>query len=183
MPGIKPDSQAGGERSSDNLMAPEEGLNVRSFPADETLVRYLEGQVVRPANMSTILVVDDQPELRLLYQRVLEREGHRVALAAHGNDAIQLMESKPFDLILLDMAMPHMDGLTFLRLVRARPEWSKIPTIILSGLLTHQQSSEARALGATDLLVKAQFSMRELRARVARHLAETQVIPASGTAA
>ena len=120
--------------------------------------------------MSKVLVVDDQPELRQLFTRVIERQGHTVTTACNGNEALAALESAAPDLILLDMAMPQMDGLTFLRAMRAKPQFSKIPVIILSGLMSPDQIATARELGATDQLVKAEFSMKDLRARVARQL-------------
>ena len=80
------------------------------------------------------------------------------------------MQTCPAQVVLLDMAMPEMDGLTFLRALRNQPKWKELPVIILSGLMSAEQVAAARSLGVTDQLVKAQFSMRELRALVARHL-------------
>lgn len=121
--------------------------------------------------MSTVLVVDDQAELRQLFQRVLEHQGYTVITAADGLEAIQMLEAHNPSLALLDMAMPKMDGMGFLREIRRKPRWAKLPVIILSGLMNAEQIDAARKLGVIDQLVKAEFSMKELRARVARHLA------------
>lgn len=129
--------------------------------------------------MSTILVVDDQAELRQLFQRVLEGRGWRVTLACNGQEGLDAVEAGAPDLILLDMAMPKMDGLEFLRLLRGRPQWKTLPVIILSGLMSPEQIRAARELGVTDQLVKAEFSMKELRTRVARHLPESASQPAT----
>jgi len=131
--------------------------------------------------MGTILVIDDQPELRQLFQRVLEHQGHRVVCAGNGQEGLRALESWPAELVLLDMAMPEMDGLSFLRVLRQQPRWKDLPVIILSGLMSPEQVAAASALGAADQLVKAQFSMRELRALVSRHLASSPAtsIPAA----
>ncbi|HXE52902.1 MAG TPA: response regulator, partial [Tepidisphaeraceae bacterium] len=123
--------------------------------------------------MSTVLVVDDQPELRQLFGRVLEQQKYTVILAANGQEALGLLEQHKPDLVLLDMAMPQMDGLSFLRLVRQKPQWSRLPVIILSGLMSAEQVAEARKLGVNDQLIKAEFSMKELRSRVAKHLSNS----------
>lgn len=131
--------------------------------------------------MSTVLIVDDQPELRQLFGRVLEQQKYTVISAANGQEALGLLEKHKPDLVLLDMAMPQMDGLSFLRLVRQNPQWKRLPVIILSGLMSSEQIAEARELGVSDQLVKAEFSMKELRSRVARLLSGPT--PASPTAA
>lgn len=120
--------------------------------------------------MSTVLVVDDQPELRQLFQRVLEQQKYTIITANNGNEALGLLEQHKPDLVLLDMAMPQMDGLAFLRIIRQKPQWARLPVIILSGLMSPEQVAEARQLGVNDRLVKAEFSMKELRARVAKQL-------------
>jgi CheY-like chemotaxis protein len=121
--------------------------------------------------MATVLVIDDQMELRTLFQRVLEHGGHTVVAAEGGVEAVRATEAWKPDIVLLDMAMPQMDGLEFLRTVRRRPGWQSVPVIVLSGMLTAEQMVAVRELGVCDLLVKGQFTNRELRSRVAQHLA------------
>ena len=120
--------------------------------------------------MSTVLVVDDQPELRLLFQRVLENQGYGVCTAENGVEGLKVIEQCNPQLVLLDLAMPRMDGLGFLRAIREQQKWAKLPVIMLSGLMSPEQISAARELGVTDRLVKAEFSMKELRARVGRYV-------------
>ena len=123
--------------------------------------------------MATILVVDDQIELRTLFQRVLEHGGHRVVAVAGGEEALRSTESWKPDLVLLDMAMPDMDGQAFLRAIRSRDGWQNVPVIVLSGMLTPQQIAAAGELNVCDYLVKGEFTTRQLRARIARHLTPT----------
>ena len=120
--------------------------------------------------MSTVLVVDDQPELRALFQRMLENQGHSVVAVCNGQEALRTTETWQPDLVLLDLAMPLMDGLAFLRHVRARAAWAKTPVIMLSGMMTSEQVKAARELGVTDHLTKGEFSTRELRATVAQYI-------------
>lgn len=121
--------------------------------------------------MSTVLVVDDQAELRQLFQRVLENQGYRVVTAENGRAGLAALEAADPNLILLDMAMPLMDGIGFLRELRRLPgRVAAVPVIILSGMMSAEQTAAARSLGVVDRLVKAEFSMKELRARVALHV-------------
>jgi DNA-binding response OmpR family regulator len=135
------------------------------------LVRLMEGRApLRQTKMSTVLVIDDQPELRMLFQRVLESQGYTVLTASNGQEGLDSLDEYAPGIILLDMAMPQMDGLAFLRQLRSRPRWATIPVIMLSGLMSADQTAAARKLGVDDQLIKAEFSMKELRSRVARHL-------------
>lgn len=117
--------------------------------------------------MGTVLVIDDQLELRTLFQRVLENGGHRVVTVGDGEAALRATENWTPDVILLDLSMPQMDGLAFLRVARQRPGLAEVPVIVLSGMLTPEQTAAARELGVADHLQKGAFTTRELRARVA----------------
>src|SRR5579862_640930 len=78
------------------------------------LVRLMEGRApLRQMKMSTVLVIDDQPELRMLFQRVLESQGYTVLTAANGQEGLDSLDEHAPGIILLDMAMPQMDGLSF----------------------------------------------------------------------
>ena len=72
--------------------------------------------------MPTVLVIDDQMELRTLFQRVLEHGGYQVITAEGGEEAVRMTEAWIPDLILLDLSMPQMDGFEFLRTVRRRAD-------------------------------------------------------------
>lgn len=120
--------------------------------------------------MATILVVDDEPRIRELLRVALSSQGYKVLLAANGNQALLAMGMSLPDLILSDVAMPEMDGVGFLDILRKTPEWAHIPVILLTGFATAEQQETAKALGAAEQLTKASFSIRELRARVANYL-------------
>ena len=113
--------------------------------------------------MSTVLVVDDQAELRQLFQRVLESQGYQIVCATNGQAGLAMLDRANPQLILLDMAMPQMDGITFpARSCAQKPKFQTVPVIVLSGLMSREQIQAARDLGVTDHLVKAEFTMKEL---------------------
>ena len=109
-----------------------------------------------------VLVVDDEPTVREVVVGYLRRDGHNVAEAADGHTALDLLESDPPDLVVLDMMLPGVNGLDILRRVRAV---SSIPVIMLTARAEESDRVSGLELGADDYVVKP-FSPRELAARV-----------------
>jgi DNA-binding NtrC family response regulator len=102
---------------------------------------------------SHILVVDDEPDIRTLVKEILEDEGYRVATAENGAKARQALRERRPDLVLLDIWMPDIDGISLLK------EWSEMdglpcPVIMMSGHGTVETAVEATRLGAYDFLEK-----------------------------
>ena len=109
-----------------------------------------------------VLVVDDDEQVRTLVAWQLEAEGFGVTGAADGAAALQAVETDPPDLIVLDLSLPHVDGLDVLTRLRRT---SKIPVIVLTGRGGETDRIVGLDLGADDYLVKP-FSPGELAARV-----------------
>jgi CheY-like chemotaxis protein/outer membrane murein-binding lipoprotein Lpp len=120
------------------------------------------GPPVRPAD---ILVVDDNEDNRAVLERRLGRQGHRVTSAAGGRAALELVGRARFDLILLDVLMPDLDGLTVLERLKADPATRDLPVIMISAL--DDVASVVRCIerGAEDHLPKP-FDPVLLRARI-----------------
>lgn len=125
--------------------------------------------------MANILVVDDDPAVRMTIQLLLERAGHRVVAAGDGHGGLAAFEAGDFDLLLLDIFMPGMDGLETMRLMlRQRPG---LPVILISGRpIVPDAMSEpdfpgmAAGLGAIHILPKP-FRPADLQAAVSSCLA------------
>lgn len=109
-----------------------------------------------------ILVVDDEPSFCTVLSEILRSFGYNVQQAHDANHAIELLKFAPPDLILTDVMMPGMDGLTFIRQIRADPTRSWIPTIVISAKSQPEDIKASKAAGADACLVKP-FSARELR--------------------
>jgi len=127
-----------------------------------------------------ILVVDDEAAIQRLVGAALDAAEYDVTLAANGRGAVNLLKRSPFDLIVLDLVMPDMDGLDVCRQVRRN---SDIPILILSGRFDEQVKVSALDLGADDYVTKP-FRLDEFRARVRALLRRSyDVLPSGGVLA
>jgi DNA-binding response OmpR family regulator len=119
--------------------------------------------------MATVLVVDDDPQITKPLARLLKMEGHDVHCAANAIMAMaQALQHQP-DLILLDVAMPPMDGLTFLFLLRDKSFGRNVPVIVISAQEDDNTIRRARNLGVNDYLIKSQYKTRDLLALVRQY--------------
>jgi two-component system, OmpR family, KDP operon response regulator KdpE len=108
------------------------------------------------------LVIDDDPQIRRALRAGLERNGYTVALAASGEEGLDVAAEQAPEVVILDLAMPGMDGLEVCRQLR---EWSSVPIIVLSVREGEKDKIAALDLGADDYLTKP-FSLEELLARL-----------------
>src|SRR5512141_3252866 len=123
---------------------------------------------VKPA--STALVIDDEPQIRRLLRVTLEANGYRVLDAATGNDGLAQAAQRRPDVVLLDLGLPDLDGVTVLKRLR---EWSRVPVIILSVRDREDDKISALDAGADDYVTKP-FSAGELLARLRAALRHIQ---------
>ncbi|MBE9580705.1 MAG: sigma-54-dependent Fis family transcriptional regulator, partial [Proteobacteria bacterium] len=99
-----------------------------------------------------VLVIDDESNLRHMLTAVLEKAGYAVVGAANGMDALPLLESRGFDVVLCDLRMPKMDGIGFLKEIGKRR--INTTTIVMSAYGTIDTAVEAMKLGAADYISK-----------------------------
>ena len=119
------------------------------------------------ASLPRVLVVDDSSLVRLYYRDVLEKSGYDVDQAMNGLEAMERVLAQPFDLLIVDVNMPKMDGFSFLReLRRSKSEAAALPALIISTEAGREDAEEARAVGANFYLVKP-VSEADLRDHVA----------------
>jgi DNA-binding response OmpR family regulator len=114
---------------------------------------------------ASILVVDDDPMNRVLLTRDLEREGHRVATAQDGVRALQALGAEPFDIVLLDVLMPELDGYDTLAQIERDEKLRHVPVIMVSALEDIGSVVRCIEMGAADYLPKP-FDPVLLRARI-----------------
>jgi HD-like signal output (HDOD) protein/FixJ family two-component response regulator len=116
--------------------------------------------------MKTILVVDDSAICREPMAATLRLQGYQTLEAANGQEALQIAQTQKPDLILLDVTMPVMDGLTCLGELRRRSDSAKIPVIMLTGTSDRKVIIQAAQKGIAGFLLKTSFSISEMIARV-----------------
>ena len=110
---------------------------------------------------SRILVVEDDPRLAATLDRVLAAEGHDVEVAGDGNEALRRARERPFDLVVLDVMLPGLDGIAVCRRLRAT---GSVPILLLTALGGTEERVRGLDSGADDYLVKP-FAYEELLAR------------------
>jgi two-component system, chemotaxis family, chemotaxis protein CheY len=110
---------------------------------------------VTDAKNKHVLVVDDAALVRAYYRQALETAGYKVDEALNGLEALEKVLLHPFDLLIVDVNMPQMDGMTFLRTLREKePPVSATPAMVVSTEAGPQDRSTARAAGANYYAVK-----------------------------
>jgi DNA-binding response OmpR family regulator len=123
-----------------------------------------------------ILLADDEQAIQTLLSYPLHKEGYDVVRAADGREALARFDEQPFDLVVLDVMMPKLDGLEVCRRLRAR---SSVPIIMLTAKAEEIDKVLGLELGADDYITKP-FSMREFRSRVRAALRRAAMTPAAG---
>jgi two-component system, OmpR family, response regulator MprA len=118
---------------------------------------------------SRILIVEDDPRLAATLQRVLVAEGHDVEAAGDGNEALRRARDRPFDLVVLDIMLPGLDGISVCKRLRAT---GPIPILLLTALGGTEERVRGLDSGADDYLVKP-FAYEELLARTRALLRRT----------
>ncbi|MBN8487985.1 MAG: response regulator, partial [Burkholderiales bacterium] len=101
-----------------------------------------------------VLVVDDSLTVRRVTQRLLQREGYRVALARDGLEALEMLAAERPALMLSDIEMPRMDGFDLVRNVRGEPRWADLPVIMITSRIAQKHRDHARELGVDHYLGK-----------------------------
>jgi DNA-binding response OmpR family regulator len=112
--------------------------------------------------MNKVLIIEDEPELAKAIKIKLEKEGFEIDTAENGKAGWDLVEKTKVDCIILDIVMPHTDGVWFLKKLRQDPKKTKIPVIVFTNLSEGEKVSKIVALGEYRLLVKAETSLETL---------------------
>jgi len=112
--------------------------------------------------MAKILIIEDDPLMSRLYQKVFKFENYDVAATSNGREGLEAARTGKPTLILLDIMMPEMNGLEVLDKLKADPELKKIPVVVLTNLAGTQDAETALAKGAVKYIVKSEHEPKEV---------------------
>ncbi len=135
-------------------------------PVDRDLLRDLLRRHGIGDTAADVLIVDDDPEMRALLRRNLEKDCYRIAEAEHGAAGLEHLRHSTPDIILLDLMMPVMDGVEFLAELRGAAEGADIPVIVITAKDLDEQDRRALNGKVTEIVQKARYSGDALLARV-----------------
>lgn len=121
--------------------------------------------------MKKILVVDDNHDNRTIIGQMLKLSGYHVILANGGNQAIRIAASEPLDLILMDLAMPDLDGWNATARLKADPGLAHLPVIAVTGHVTGDDLDRAFQVGCQDYLAKP-IDYETMLQKVQRYLSD-----------
>lgn len=119
--------------------------------------------------MANILVVDDSASMRQMVVFTLKGAGHTVTDVVDGKQALEIAKLESFDLVLTDVNMPQMDGITLTKELRALPDYRFTPILVLTTEAGMEKKQQGKAVGATGWLVKP-FNPDQLLATVRKVL-------------
>lgn len=110
--------------------------------------------------MANVLMIEDFPVMQKFYQEALTKAGYRLDIAPDGMQALSQLHEKEYDIILLDMLLPNLNGIEFLEKFNDRPEKTKI--LVLSDFTEQERMQRAYELGVSEYLVKSDYPPSEL---------------------
>lgn len=116
-----------------------------------------------------VLVIEDEPHVQQLLEFFLEGEGFEVSIVGTGGDALALLDGSPPSAVVLDVMLPHVDGVEILRRIRAHPPWESVPVLMLTAKGDEEDVVGAFDAGADDFVTKP-FQLDALVARLRRLL-------------
>jgi CheY-like chemotaxis protein/HPt (histidine-containing phosphotransfer) domain-containing protein len=164
-----------GEAITENLRkrfpgAEEAAKRVKAVGASQTVPHTPKKSEPLPEGKLKLLFVDDSQIARELYKVFFANRGFEVKTAGDGEEALQLLRSEAFHIVVTDDQMPEMDGTELLRISRSEEPLSAIPFIVISGKANEEAKTKALEWGAAAYLVKGDFEKEHLVEVIARVL-------------
>jgi CheY-like chemotaxis protein len=112
--------------------------------------------------MAHVLVVEDEKDSRDFVAQYLKREGHTVTTAVDGQTALRKLLNERADIVVLDVRMPNMDGISLLEILRSYLRWNTLPVILFTARAIPEELTRARDMGVEHIFHKANFQLAEL---------------------
>jgi chemosensory pili system protein ChpA (sensor histidine kinase/response regulator) len=138
----------------DRVRTQAETSDAAAIAASVSPAEVPSAQSQTPSLAPLVLVVDDSSTVRRVTQRLLQREGYRVALAGDGLQALEQLALETPALVLSDIEMPRMDGFDLVRNLRGDTRWAQLPVVMITSRIAHKHREHASALGVHHYLGK-----------------------------
>ena len=122
-----------------------------------------------------LLVVDDDATTRIILRKMLVKDGWRVAEAEHGKIAIDCLNEEKPELILLDLLMSEMDGFEFLKVIRGRPDWKKIPVIVITSKDLTEEDYSFLSANVDQVIQKGKYTRNALIKQIDRAIKKSNI--------
>ena len=119
--------------------------------------------------MLNIMLIDDDPRQLVLFKAILQKANYRVSTHLSAIEAMQWLDTKPVDLILLDLALPVMNGFEFFEFVRKLEKFKEIPVVVITAHADLDTEVKCHRAGFTDL-IKKPVTSQVLHAKIAKYL-------------
>jgi DNA-binding response OmpR family regulator len=116
--------------------------------------RKMDTKQIRKRKTKTILIIEDEADIRNFIARVLELEGYTVLEVSDGTSGMEIIRGNEVSLVLLDLRLPGPDGWSILREIKRDPELSTIPVVVLTAIAESMQRKKTLRMGATSYLIK-----------------------------
>ena len=131
---------------------------------------FFGGVFAYPQGMALVLIVEDDKDGSEVLERFLHRSGHDTVCVPNGREALSVLVNQIPDVIVLDVAMPEMDGISLLQVLRSYLRWHRLPVILVTGAANEHQLEEAEKLGVRGMFLKGQFRLKDLLACIEQSL-------------
>jgi two-component system chemotaxis sensor kinase CheA len=135
-------------------------------PKEDHQVKRQEAEQQR----KSILVAEDAITARMLLKNILESAGYEVVTAVDGAEALTMLRSRPFDLVVTDVEMPRIDGFELTQKIRADRQLSELPVVLVTTLGSHEHRERGIEVGANAYVVKSSFDQSDLHEIIRRLL-------------
>lgn len=132
------------------------------------IFRYKQKKIMTKNTPKKLLLAEDERAIAKALQLKLSLSGFEVEVASNGEEALALIKTKKFDLLLLDIMMPKMDGFTVMEEMKKLK--NKTPVIVLSNLSQEDDADRAKKLGAVDFCIKSNTPLAEIIEKIKKFL-------------
>ena len=123
-----------------------------------------------PKNKKSVLIIEDDQFLAKMLEQMIKSKGYRAEKASSGKEGLNKFLHHKYDLILLDIILPDIDGFELLEKIRKNKSTKETPILILSNLGQEEDINQGLRLGANDYIIKSDFSLDEVLSKIKKYV-------------